>query len=94
MLRDKSQRGHLTRSNLTATCLANTMGLKLEVKLHRVTPAPKSGLHIVVTIAEHVCDYVPKRILKLSQYPLQIFHVKGHYLESFDDRCNYMGSKP
>ena len=39
-------------------------------------------LHIVVTIAEHVCDYVLKRVLKLSDYRLQIFLVKDYYLES------------
>ena len=36
-----------------------------------------------VTIAEHVCDYVPKKtVLKFSEYRLQIFLVKGHCLES------------
>ena len=40
------------------------------------------GLHVVVTIAEHVCDYVSKRVLKLLKYQLQIFLVKDHYLES------------
>ena len=40
------------------------------------------GLHILVTIAEHVCDYVPKRVLKLLKYRLQIFLAKDHYLKS------------
>ena len=40
------------------------------------------GLQIDLTIAEHVCDYVPKRVLKLLKYRLQIFLVKDHYLES------------
>ena len=40
------------------------------------------GLHVVVPIAEHVCDYDPKRILKLLKYRLQIYLVKDHYLES------------
>ena len=42
----------------------------------------KPGLHIVVTIPEHVCDYVQKEFLKLSKYRLQIFLVKDHCLES------------
>ena len=40
------------------------------------------GLHILVTIAERVCDYVPKRVLKLLKYLLQIFLAKDHYLKS------------
>ena len=42
----------------------------------------KLGLHIVVTIAEHACDHVLKRVLKLSRYLLQIFLVKCEYLRS------------
>ena len=42
----------------------------------------KPCLQTVVTIAKHVCDYVPKGILNLSKYRLQIFPVKGHYVES------------
>ena len=44
----------------------------------------KPGFHLdkVVTIAEHACDYVPKRALKLSAYRLQIFLVKYEYLRS------------
>ena len=40
----------------------------------------KPGLHldIVITIAEHACDHVLKRVLKLSAYRLQIFLVKDH----------------
>ena len=40
----------------------------------------KPGLHIVVTIAEHACDRVPKRLLMLSSYRLQIFLMKYEYL--------------
>ena len=42
----------------------------------------KPDLHIVVTIAQHACDRVLKRILKLSTYRLQIFLVKYEYLRS------------
>ena len=43
----------------------------------------KPGLHIVVvTIAQHACDRVLNRILKLSTYRLQIFLVKYEYLRS------------
>ena len=37
---------------------------------------------MVVTIAEHDCDYVLKRVLKLLTYRLQIFLVKDHYMQS------------
>ena len=40
------------------------------------------GLQVLVTIAEHVCDYVPKRALKLFNYQLQIILAKDHYMES------------
>ena len=36
----------------------------------------------VVTIAEHACDHVLKRVLKLSAYRLQIFLVTDEYLRS------------
>ena len=42
----------------------------------------KPGLHIVVIIAEHACDHVLKRVLKLSTYRLQAFLVKYEYLRS------------
>ena len=42
----------------------------------------KPNLHMVLTIAQHACDLVPKRILKLSVYRLQIFIVKYEYLRS------------
>ena len=44
----------------------------------------KPGLHLnkVMTITEHACDYVLKRVLKLSSYRLQIFPVKYEYLQS------------
>ena len=35
----------------------------------------KPGLPIVITISEHGSDDVPKRVLKLSTYRLQIFLV-------------------
>ena len=41
----------------------------------------KPGLHLVVTIAGHVCDDTQKGILKLTTYLLQIFLVKGHYYD-------------
>ena len=39
-------------------------------------------LHIVVTIAQHACDRVLKRVLKLSSYRLQTFLVKYWHLQS------------
>ena len=42
----------------------------------------KSGLHIVLTIAQHARDRVLKRVLKLSTYRLQIFLVKYEYMRS------------
>ena len=36
----------------------------------------KPSLHVVITIAQHACDRVLKRVLKLSTYRLQIFLVK------------------
>ena len=42
----------------------------------------KSGLHIVVAIAQHDCDRVLNSVLKLSAYRLQIFLVKYEYLRS------------
>ena len=42
----------------------------------------KPGLHIVVRIAEHACDYAWKRILKLSTYRLQIFLMRNQYLRA------------
>ena len=35
----------------------------------------KPGFHIVVTMAEHACDHVLNRVLKLLIYRLQIFLV-------------------
>ena len=35
------------------------------------------GLHIVVTIAEHVCDYVPKSVLKLLKHRLESLQLYG-----------------
>ena len=40
------------------------------------------GLYIVVTIAQHACDLVLKRVLKLSTYQLQIFILKYEYPRS------------
>ena len=31
---------------------------------------------VIVKVAEHVCDYMPKKILKLSAYALQVFLVQ------------------
>ena len=42
----------------------------LKVLLHAKV---KSGLHIVITIAEHACDHVLKNVSKLSTYRFQIF---------------------
>ena len=42
----------------------------------------KPGLHIVITIAQHACDRVLKRVLKLSGFRLQIFLVNYEYLRS------------
>ena len=42
----------------------------------------KPGLHIVVTIAQHACNRVLKRVLKLSAYRSQIFLVKYECLRS------------
>ena len=42
----------------------------------------KPDLHMVVTIAQHACDRVLKRVLKLSTYRLQILLVKYEYLPS------------
>ena len=42
----------------------------------------KPDLHIVVTIAQHACDRVLKKVLKLSTYRLPIFLVKYQYLRS------------
>ena len=49
----------------------------------------KPDLHMVVTIAQHACDRVLKRVLKLSTYRLQIFLAKYAYLRSlqlFEDQ--------
>ena len=40
------------------------------------------GLHMVLTFAEHACDHVLKRVLKLSTYRLQLFLVKYEHLPS------------
>ena len=42
----------------------------------------KPCLHIVVRVAEHVCDDASKRILKPSTYRLQIFLARDQYLRS------------
>ena len=46
----------------------------------------KPGLHIVVTIAEYVCNSASKRILKLPTNRVHIFHVKDQCLCSLQ-RC-------
>ena len=50
----------------------------------------KPSLHMVVTIAEHVCDDAVKSIQKLSAYRWQISLVKDQYLRPF----NNMETKP
>ena len=59
------------------------MGSKEGVSGRLREPDLKPGLHIVVIIAEHVCDYVLKSALKLLTYKLQIFLVKSlaNYLQ-------------
>ena len=44
----------------------------------------------MVTIAQHACDRVLKRVLKLSTYRLQIFFVKYEYLRSLQ-LCDDLG---
>ena len=55
---------------------------KLRNKLRRehVKPDVKAGFHIIVTIAENVCEDAEKRILKLLTHRLQVFLVKDQYL--------------
>ena len=40
------------------------------------------GLHIIIRVPEHVCGDASKRILKPPTYRLQIFLVRGQYLQS------------
>ena len=42
----------------------------------------KAGFHMVITIAEHACDHVLKRVSKLLIFRLQIYLVKHEYLRS------------
>ena len=42
----------------------------------------KPGFHVVVTIAEHACDHVLNRVLKLLIYRSQTFLVKYKHLRS------------
>ena len=51
--------------------------------VHVLINRRKPGLHVVVTIAEHACDYVLKMVSKLSIYQLQIFLVKYEYPRSY-----------
>ena len=37
----------------------------------------KPGFRIIITFAEHVCDHVPKKILQLATYGLQVFFCEG-----------------
>ena len=46
----------------------------------------KPGLHMVVTIAEHACDHVLKRVLKLFIYCSQTFLVKYKHLQLCEDK--------
>ena len=43
--------------------------------MHKHFKGTKPDLHMVIIIAEHVCDDAPKGISKLSRYRLQIFLV-------------------
>ena len=43
-------------------------------------PDFKSGLHMVVTIAEHTCDHVLKSVKKLTTYRLKLFLVTYKHL--------------
>ena len=54
----------------------------LDPKYGSCEPTLKPGLHIAVKIAEHVCDYVTRRILKLPTYQLQVFLLKDEHLLS------------
>ena len=42
----------------------------------------KPGFHMVIAIAQHACEHVLKRVLKLLIYRLQIYLVKHEYLRS------------
>ena len=42
----------------------------------------KPGLHIVVRVAEHACDYASTRIFKPSTYRMQIFLVRHQSFRS------------
>ena len=44
--------------------------------------SPSKAPSEVLTIAEHACNHVLKRVYKLSAYQLQIFLVKYEYLRS------------
>ena len=50
------------------------------LRLLRLETRLKAWSHIVVTVAEYVCDDAPKMILKLSTDRLQVFLVKDPYM--------------
>ena len=58
--------------------MRHTCGDTQVCSLSRLKPC----LHVVVSIAEHVCDHVLKRVLKLLIYRLQIILVQYEHLRS------------
>ena len=67
-----------------STCLA--VALQDKLQLGRLQRVLKPGLHIVVSIPEHVCKDAHKGFLKLSTYRLQTLLVKDQYMSSLQ-RC-------
>ena len=51
-LRDKLQRGHVTRCNQRAFCLVTRLLLKVQRKLYGVTLAVTPRFYFVATVAE------------------------------------------
>ena len=63
--------------------LLDSHDFTIPVRSNNGNQALNSGLHIVVTIAEHACDHVLRlRVLKLSANRFQIFLVKYEYVQS------------
>ena len=64
------------------------------VNCHGYVHILKLCLHIAVTIAEHVSDDAPKRVLRLSTHRdrLQIFLMKHEYLRS-SQLCEDQGTR-
>ena len=70
----KTSHVHLDKSRAAKARKQNTFNLK-KVMLRKCHFGATVNVDKVVTIAEHACDHVLKRILKLSAYRLQIFLV-------------------